>query len=263
MKKGWGDIGPNTGVLQMEDHRTCFRCLQTGHHQARCSNPSVCYKCKKKTGHITSGYPEDLKKLGVKLYGFGISGQGFYTLQVPGLKLSEQQATIGVLIVKEGIASVSKIEVELKHLIQASWDWKVRKFSDFEYAVVFPSKEMLETWSKTRGVELALHSIKVKIEKSNMDPEPSSVLTSSWVKVSSIPIPAKTVEIVKEIVSTVGEPLEVDEGSLMRVDPIRVKVLSRYPSNINYFVEIFINSVGYEIKFEAERGVGEKGSPSV
>lgn len=87
-------------------------------------------------------------------------------------------------------------------------------------------------------------SIKAKIEKSNMDPEASSVLTSATVKVSGIPIPAKTVELVKEIVSTVGEPVEVDEISLMRVDSVRVKVLSRDPSNINYYVEVFINSVG-------------------
>ena len=66
----------------------------------------------------------------------------------------------------------------------------------------------------------------------------------------------------KEIVSTVGEPLEVDEVSLVRVDPIRVKVLSWDFSNINCYVEVFINSVGYEIKFEVEGGVaGKKGAP--
>lgn len=42
--------------------------------------------------------------------------------------------------------------------------------------MVFPSKEILETWSKARGVELALHSIKAKIEKSTLDPKASFVL---------------------------------------------------------------------------------------
>lgn len=89
LKKGWGDVGPNTGVLRSEDKGTCFRCLQTGHHQARCSNPPVCYKCKK-TCHMTSGCPEERKNHSLKLFGFGIPGQGLYSLQVPGLKLVEQ-----------------------------------------------------------------------------------------------------------------------------------------------------------------------------
>lgn len=54
----------------------------------------------------------------------------------------------------------------------------------------------------------------------------------------------------------------MDEVNLMRVDPIRVKVMSRDPSNINCFVEVFINSVGYEIKFETEGGArGKKKIP--
>lgn len=98
-------------------------------------------------------------------------------------------------------------------------------------------------------MELALHSIKPKIDKSTLDSEASSVLLPVWVRISGIPLPAKTADIVKEIASTVGEPIEVDEISLMRVDPIRVKVYSRDLSSLNCFVEIFINSVGYEVKF--------------
>ena len=121
MKKSWGDIGPNTGVLRFEDHGTCFRCLQSGHHQARCTNPPVCYKCKK-TGHVTSDCPEEKKNLGLKLCGFGIPGQGFYSLQVAGLQLLEQVAASGVVHIKEGVAFVNKIEAELKHLIKSDWD---------------------------------------------------------------------------------------------------------------------------------------------
>lgn len=161
------------------------------------------------------------------------------------------------LISKKGVASVQRIEAELKHLIQDNWDWNVRKLSDSDYAVVFPSKSIVETWSKVRGVELALHSIKATIEKSKLDPDASSILVPVWVKVSGIPIFAKTVEIVKEFTSTVGEPLEVDELSLLRLDPVKVKVNCRDPSTINCFVEIFINGVGYELKFEVE-GLGSK-----
>lgn len=83
-RKGWGDIGPNIGVLRSEDRGACFRCLQAGHHQARCTNPLVCYKCKK-TGHMTLGCSEEKRNQGLKLFGFGIPGEGFYSLQIPRL----------------------------------------------------------------------------------------------------------------------------------------------------------------------------------
>lgn len=118
---------------------------------------------------------------------------------------------------------------------------KVRKISELEYVVVFPSKDILDTWSKARGVEFVLHLIKAKVDKSTIEPEASSVLSLVWVRIFGVPLPAKMVDIVKEIASTVGEPIEVDEISLMRVDPIRVKVYCRDTSCVNYFVEIFIN----------------------
>lgn len=66
----------------------------------------------------------------------------------------------------------------------------------------------------------------------------------------------------KEVTSTTGEPLEVDGISLMRAGPIRVKVYCKDPSQINCLVEIFINFVGYEIKFEAEGSFAtKKGGP--
>lgn len=92
--KGWGDVGPHTGVLRSEDRGSCFRCRQTGHHQTRCNNPPMRYKCKK-SGHLATSCPVEKKYQGLKPFGFGILGQGFYSLQVPGLQLSEQQATTG------------------------------------------------------------------------------------------------------------------------------------------------------------------------
>ena len=60
-----------------------------------------------------------------------------------------------------------------------------------------------------------LHSIKAKVEKSLLDLEASFVLSTTWVKVCGIPLLAKTDELVKDITSTIGEPLEIDEISLM------------------------------------------------
>ena len=110
-------------------------------------------------------------------------------------------------ISKKGWLLYKKIEAELKHLIQNDWDWKVRRLLNSEYAVVFPSKAILDTWSKVQGVELALHSIKATIEKSKLDPDASSILVPTWVKVFGIPNAAKSSEVVKDLACTVGDRL--------------------------------------------------------
>lgn len=59
-KNVWGDIGQHMRILRSEDRGTYFRCLQSGHHQARCTNPPMCYKCKK-VGHMTFGCSDEKK----------------------------------------------------------------------------------------------------------------------------------------------------------------------------------------------------------
>ena len=65
---------------------------------------------------------------------------------------------------------------ELKHLVKADWDFKVRRMDHQEYLTVFPDKNSLDTFTKLNGFEMSLFGLKGKIIKSFMDPEPSSVL---------------------------------------------------------------------------------------
>uniref|UniRef100_J3ND15 CCHC-type domain-containing protein n=1 Tax=Oryza brachyantha TaxID=4533 RepID=J3ND15_ORYBR len=67
--------GNRTQVLK------CFRCGQDGHHQATCSKPPLCYACHQ-IGHICANCPLNLNMKEVKLCGFGILGQGFYSLHI-------------------------------------------------------------------------------------------------------------------------------------------------------------------------------------
>ena len=65
---------------------------------------------------------------------------------------------------------------------------------------------------------------------------------------------AREVDIIKEIASLLAEPVKVDEFSLLKDQPIRVRVNCRDPSKLRAFVEIFFNGVGYEIKIVVEGG---------
>jgi hypothetical protein len=98
--------GKNPGP-QVDFH--CFNCDGTGHMRKDCKNPPFCYCCKK-SGHRSSVCPE---KRGLRLCGFGIPGQGFYSIHIPTYKAKSKKEVRGILVVESGEASVEVIEKEL------------------------------------------------------------------------------------------------------------------------------------------------------
>jgi hypothetical protein len=54
--------------------------------------------------------------------------------------------------------------------IGRSGKWKI------EYTTIFPDKVSLETFSKISEILLSIHGIKIKILKSNIDPDAVEVL---------------------------------------------------------------------------------------
>jgi hypothetical protein len=56
-----------------------------------------------------------------------------------------------------------------------------------------------------------------------------------------------------KVATLAGEPLEVDELSLIKTGPVLVKMNCRDPFKLRGFVKIFFNKVGYEIRFLLEK----------
>jgi len=54
-----------------------------------------------------------------------------------------------------------------------------------------------------------------------------------------VPTFAKDEDIIKEIASLVAEPIKVDTFSLVRDEPVRVRVNCRDPAKLKGFVDIF------------------------
>ena len=56
-----------------------------------------------------------------------------------------EQATLNsaTLFIDEAKLTAEQVEEEFKELVQENWDWKVKQLSDFDYNIVFPSKESL------------------------------------------------------------------------------------------------------------------------
>lgn len=70
------------------------------------------------------------------MFGFGIPGHGFYSINIPVTKVKEYYDS-GVLTIIEGEATEEKIDKELKNLVREDWDFKVKKMDKTKFLVVF------------------------------------------------------------------------------------------------------------------------------
>ena len=100
-------------------------------------------------------------------------------------------------------------------------EFQARRMTSNEFPVVFPDKGTLEIFSRFAGFDLSIYNLKVKISKPSIDPSTSSVLQTCWVQISNIPPFSREELAVKEIATLVGQPLVVDELSLIRDEPVR------------------------------------------
>jgi len=228
----------------------CFWCRKEGHHQATCTNPPFCFRCKK-DGHISAKCPSN-QGCSLNMYGFGFPNQGFYCLKIPGAAKQMSIENVGLIQIRSGEASTERLEDELKNLIDKNWAWKVRKLTDREYLATFPNKMLLDTFSRSKSLDLALYSISVTISHSPMDPRATSTLQTGWVQLLNVPDQALNTEAVTLIAELAGEVVAVDELSIIKEGPVRVRLRARDVSKLKGFVEIFVDGVGYEVKFIPE-----------
>ena len=106
---------------------------------------------------------------------------------------------VGAIQITSGNANSEKLEEELKHLVDKNWQWKVQQISDSEFLASFPSKIILDTFSRSKGIDLALHNISATVTHSTMDTSASSALQEGWILLSNIPTPARNVDAVSLI----------------------------------------------------------------
>jgi hypothetical protein len=128
----------------------------------------------------------------------------------------------------------------------------VKHVDNKEYTAIFPDKNSLDTFSKISEILMSIHGIKVKVLKSNVDPEAIELLHTTWVKIYGLPSIACKEGIVLKIATLAREPLLVDELSLIKTWSVRVKMNWRDPYKLRGFVRIFFNKVGYEVRFVSE-----------
>lgn len=69
-------------------------------------------------------------------------------------------------------------------------------------------------------------------------------MQTGWVKLFNVPDEARNVKAVKLITELAGEVVVIDELSLTRYGPVRVKMNGRNINNLQGIIEFLINKVG-------------------
>jgi hypothetical protein len=225
----------------------CFNCNWDGHYQASCPNPPFCYSCKK-DGHRAMNCPAK-KGMNLKLCGFGKPSQGFYSIQFPEEKDETNLKSFpGLLTIFEGVATEEIIKTELNYLFRGRTGWTISHLGENEFILYFPSDEL----TKFMSFEFATTAIKAKVEPTKLEKEVVSILEETWVKATGFPAKAQKKDIIREISYLVGDPIEVDEDSLLKGRAVRVKVWCKDPLKIEGSTMVLFNKQGHMITWWSE-----------
>jgi hypothetical protein len=218
----------------------CFNCNGDGHYQPSCPNPLFCYSCKK-DGHRAMNWPAK-KGMNMKPCGFGMPGQGFYNIQFHEEKDDTNLKSFpGLLTIFEGVANEEIIENELKYLFKGKTGWTISQLGENGFIMHFPSEELRFELTKFKSFEFATASIKAKVEPTKLEKELVSILEETWVKTTGFPAKAQKKDIIREIAYLVRDPIEVDEGNLVKGRAVRVKVWCKGPLKIEGSTLVYFN----------------------
>lgn len=248
------------GTKSMEPAREeikCLNCGEFGHHQVRCSKPPLCYACKS-SGHISSNYPmyggRGGNKVEVSFKGYGVNEQGFYSMKLDVPEGGIKKKCRGILTVIRGKGSVARIETELNHLFKGlKWDWKVKQINDSDFLVDFPNEEARSKMTLVKCFDFDKFPIKASVSKSKMTDNAVDELYFLWVKMYGLPDFARSEAVIRVMSDLVGELEEIEEKSINKGEFVRMKIGCLDPFAINCSVVLYINGVGYKIRWEVER----------
>jgi hypothetical protein len=240
-----------------------------GHFRSECTAPEQCLLCGDES-HLaaacTARYRRKARET-LEFLGHGIDG-GFYYMDMGDAEISVPQhlAVITVLLSQDPPLSIEVtadiIRSELSQL-ESACVWTVREVAPLEFAVTFPSAELLWALSWSETTTLPLHNIKVAVRPSCVDPETVASLSSVWVRVHGVPEAARKDPFIELISQAIGKLVEVDSRSLAGQGPLRLQILCPDPSKLTTTISpFFFGRVDRSLSVELEREEDQRGSPS-
>lgn len=121
-----------------------------------------------------------------------------------------------------------------------------------EFTVVFPSPDMLLMATRSGKLFLPLNNITARIRELVWEQPKGEVMPEVWVRLSGVPKKHRRVDRLMAAMSMIGRPLVVDELSLIRLGPVRMKFACCAPAKLQGTIKIWFNNIGYNITLEPE-----------
>jgi hypothetical protein len=154
--------------------------------------------------------------------GHAITGGGFYNIDVEPLKGGKHTGEAFTAVIKFLSAPLTEeqLSAELEHLVDDMWDWQVRRMSETEFSVTFPTRQ-----TGSGKLYLPLSKKDTEIGEAFNTPKPYLVLPSTWVRLTGVPEDLMERERLMVAFGMVGRAIDVDDLSILKreTEPIRVR----------------------------------------
>ncbi|KAG2585396.1 hypothetical protein PVAP13_6KG417301, partial [Panicum virgatum] len=204
------------------------------------------------SGHISSKCPNTKQNKGLRLCGFGMPGQLFYSMNIPEEKSEEvaesDKKIRAIVIVHEGRATRFRVATELNYLVGSEIDWGVKSLSSAEFMISVPSPEILNLLKRMGKIKFMCYDMLASVEETDRDPNSFDALYTVRVKALGIPNIARKENHVMELAYLVGDPEEVHLESL-KWKEVWVKVACKDPKKISGTSAVYINKQGHKISW--------------
>jgi hypothetical protein len=213
--------------------------------------------------------PVPLKPAVLQWYGYTAAGGGFHCLEmdetVLATSVAEQENAATVIIIDVDPRSKLSVQLlfdDLKKLVDANWDWQVKRTSDSDFSVVFPNSASLNLCKNTGGLTLPISKVSVLFVEPRSDPGASVSLAKVWLLLSGVPEVLRRADLLLEATKMLGRPRMVDDASLVGHGPVRMLFHSPNPNGLPNSIMLFANLQGYRIGVKAELAKDKETAPS-
>jgi hypothetical protein len=211
---------------------TCYNCGELGHYVGLCTGIKRCFICSRTGHHMDSCHMWYSLLPTAQYWGSANPGLGFFHVEVEGPEAVQwlNMDTVGVVVVKEGEISISKLVKSFNEMCKVNWFWQIRQLDSKKFLVRFSAskriKELVEYPSSTSRKMVWLSTL--SIGKVKLDPLKSSKKSGSRLIVG---ISAKwlTWKTICQISTTLGVLVNIDWHGIVKsfYKEVRVKVAVR------------------------------------
>jgi hypothetical protein len=171
--------------------------------------------------------------------------------------IAEQEPPLSIVV------SAELLRKEFAQMMSGH-EWSVRELSPSEFAVAFPSVEILRFCAFSSTLTLPINKLQVSVRSSTAHPDTTSTLSSVWVQILGFPVEPeiRTPEIVELMSLAIGKLVEIDAGSLGGSGPIRIRVLCPDLAQLSIVLPPFYFGIaGRSLTVELDEGLSVTRSP--